>query len=478
MSQIVTLLLNQIELDENNHRYPATSSQRAALQTILDDQKGKLVNLARDIVKHDLNPSDLVIVISHPDYEDKYIVVEGNRRTAALKILENPRLLDEVQVPTSIVNAFKRASTVFNGQSTTPIKLSCCLVPDRDAADTWIERKHAGEMGGVGTVTWSTSQKRRFESRRGAPEIEQQAIEFLLAKKLIDKNVVPEIATTTLRRILTDPDVRNAIGLDRDKGQLYQKYPDTQVTKGLMRIVNDLRGIDTERGRKLNVDDVRNKADREKYIKNFDPTDLPDPNTRFDQKHLLGSIENATNAGESSESAENGNGTATAGSVAQPAHSRKKLIPHDQKLNIGNQTPRLKTIFAELKKIDIDKFTNASGVLLRVFIEISCDKYGEDNGLLGNNLRSNDPKSPRFGFKERAQLSDKMKVVARHLNRNGQLNPKELEAIETMLLNQDHPFLSVNLLHAYVHSGAYNPTPRELKDFWDNLQSMIIAIWS
>lgn len=481
MSRIVPVLLSQIELDEENHRYLDTSSQRAALQVILDDQKVKLVNLARDILTNGLNPSDLVIVVPHPDYQDKYIAVEGNRRVATLKILESPRLLDEVQVANNINNAFNQVSKAFKQQSSMPIELNCCVVADRDEAETWIERKHGNEMEGVGIVKWDASQKRRFESKRGAPKIEQQAIEFLLERNLIDEDMVSQIATTTLGRILGDPYIRSQIGLDREKGQLYKRYPDAEVAKGLLRIVNDLLGKDTERGRKINVDDVRTKSDREKYIRDFDPDDLPNIDTRLEKKHSLEyspqTGEGSTEDGESSEPSSNTSGTSSGGTT-QTAHDRKKLIPYDQKLNIGNKSPRLKTVFSELKKIDIDKFTNAAGVLLRVFIEISCDKYGEDNGLLDQRLNSTDPQSNRFGFGERARLEDKMKVVVRHLKSKGQINLKDAEAIETIAKDKDGPFLNVNLLHTYVHSGAYNPSPRELKDFWDNVYSMIAAIWS
>lgn len=474
--------LNMIELDEHNHRYPTTSSQREALQTILNDQKIKLVNLARDIIEHGLNPSELVIIISHPDYQDKYVVVEGNRRVAALKILENPRLLNEIQVDTNIVNAFERASPNLISRFDTPVELNACLVANRNVADTWIERKHGNEMDGVGTVKWSTHQKRQFESKRGAPAIEQQVIEFLLAKELLNKDDAAEIHMSTLSRIVGDPDVRRHIGLDREKGQLYKKYPDKEVSKGLMRIVNDLLGNNIGIGRKLDTDDVRRKSDRERYIRNFTTDDLPNLDTRLQQKHPLEfdsqSGESASDNEKSNESAQESGGSVGGGGTARASHSRRRLIPHNQQLKIGNQTPRLKTVFAELKKIDIDQFTNAAGVLLRVFIEISCDKYGTDNGLMGKSLRSNDPSSPNFGFRERARLHNKMSVVANHLNLKEKLNPKELQAIKTVLSDKDNPFLTVDLLHSYAHSGAYNPNPRELKDFWDNLQIMLVAIWS
>ena len=92
--------------------------------------------------------------------------------------------------------------------------------------------------------------------------------------------------------------------------------------------------------------------------------------------------------------------------------------------------------------------------------------------------RSSDPQSSTFGFEERSRLNHKVKVVARQLEKVGAISPKELQAIETVLLDNNNAFLTVDLLHSYAHSGAYNPTPRELKDFWDNLQSMLIAIWS
>ena len=125
---------------------------------ILDDQKFKIVNLARDIIKLGLNPSENIIVISHPDYEGKFVVVEGNRRIAALKLLENPRLLDEIQVTSGIVGAIKRASLDLKKQFDAPIELNACLVDNRHSADTWIERKHGNEMDGVGTVKWSKHQ--------------------------------------------------------------------------------------------------------------------------------------------------------------------------------------------------------------------------------------------------------------------------------------------------------------------------------
>ena len=104
-------------------------------------------------------------------------------------------------------------------------------------------------------------------------------IEFLIGQELLKKGEVPGIHLSTLNRIIGDPDVRSRIGLDRDQGRLYKRYPNVEVSKGLMRIVNDLLGRNVSFGRKLNTDDVRHKADRLRYIGGFADEELPDLET-------------------------------------------------------------------------------------------------------------------------------------------------------------------------------------------------------
>ena len=94
MATFETFKLSELRLDENNYRTGPVSSQRAAIDAIIADQGPKLVNLAKDILEmRGLSPGEPLWV-----YRDTasgtYVVVEGNRRVTALKLMDNPLLAD------------------------------------------------------------------------------------------------------------------------------------------------------------------------------------------------------------------------------------------------------------------------------------------------------------------------------------------------------------------------------------------------
>ncbi|MGW1740590.1 hypothetical protein ACWCPQ_17470 [Nocardia sp. NPDC001965] len=83
--------IESLLLDERNPRFAEeVDSQEAAITELLAGAHSKLVNLAQDIAREGtLNPTELPVVVNE---DGDLIVVEGNRRLAALKLLRNPEL--------------------------------------------------------------------------------------------------------------------------------------------------------------------------------------------------------------------------------------------------------------------------------------------------------------------------------------------------------------------------------------------------
>src|SRR5208282_6080353 len=93
------LKIADLLLDLENPRISKAGGQNDALQKILEDQDAKLVALADSIIENGgLNPMDRLLVIKSPGNDGKYIVIEGNRRLAAIKILNNPAVLTGIEV--------------------------------------------------------------------------------------------------------------------------------------------------------------------------------------------------------------------------------------------------------------------------------------------------------------------------------------------------------------------------------------------
>jgi hypothetical protein len=147
--QYKNLRPSQVILDPENPRLPdGTSNDREAINRLLDDGADALVSLARDMAKTGrTNPAELPIAIKEGN---KYLIVEGNRRFAALKLLKDPAIADDDEQQKS----FRRAAAL----GAPPKTVLTLVMPSREEADPWIVLRHTGENNGVGVKRWSAGQ--------------------------------------------------------------------------------------------------------------------------------------------------------------------------------------------------------------------------------------------------------------------------------------------------------------------------------
>lgn len=90
------LHLSQLALDPENPRLPRDSvSDTASDDQLLPEfvKRYNLLELARSIADKGFTPhhAEALLVIAHPSREDHFVVVEGNRRLAALKLLTSQK---------------------------------------------------------------------------------------------------------------------------------------------------------------------------------------------------------------------------------------------------------------------------------------------------------------------------------------------------------------------------------------------------
>lgn len=92
MAKPKILKLNDLQVNTENYRYEPVASQKEAIDTMVSDQGEKLFKLAEHIIINGLNPNDRIQVVASSVHKAKFNVVEGNRRTVAVKLLNNPDL--------------------------------------------------------------------------------------------------------------------------------------------------------------------------------------------------------------------------------------------------------------------------------------------------------------------------------------------------------------------------------------------------
>ncbi|WP_404352663.1 hypothetical protein LG324_06855 [Phycicoccus jejuensis] len=152
---------SQTLLDPQNPRLPdGTSNDKEAVNRLLAEGYPQLLALARDLCNRgEANPTELPIAWKDGS---KYVVFEGNRRFAALKLLADPKLADDPAHQA----AFTRLSE--SGKKP-PRTIYCAITKSREEADPWLTLRHTGANEGVGVRTWSTQQTALHRKRMKAP---------------------------------------------------------------------------------------------------------------------------------------------------------------------------------------------------------------------------------------------------------------------------------------------------------------------
>lgn len=466
MSRKLTLKLSNLYLDLKNPRYEEQRSQNEALNTIASDQKEKLLFLLRDIIKNGLNPSDIPIVMPDKDRVNGYIVLEGNRRIAALKLFKKPAILK------STVMRQKYSKLNEKHKDDIVKSIECLVVDTRDAANLWIERKHEGEMNGAGTVKWNSEQSSRFRANNNGKDTRVlQLIDFMKAAMADDYEFAEQLSNTkvtNLERLLSTPAVCTELGLDYDHGEYSSTYEWSEVMKGLRAVVRRLSD------NHFSVNDIYHKKDRVDFIKAIPREELPDKTRTvtvpwklkdFNAENKPAQVDNAEGKDIEDSKQEDTQKKAETQAQQERPTSRDTFLPEDFILAIPND--RVNRIYSELKLLSHNTMTNTCAVMLRVFLELSADCYLETFGLLKEGVLS----GSRNG-----DLKSKINLVIKHLCDKKYLDDAKAKGIRDEL-NANQGTYSVDTLNAYVHNLDFNPKPENLMIAWDNIKPFVMAMW-
>ena len=468
MSRRLTILLSNLYLDLQNPRYEEQKSQNDALNTIAGEQKGKLLVLLKDILENGLNPSDVPIVMYDPTRGNGYVVLEGNRRIAALKLYKKPGILTNVMVR----QRYRKLHDEYKGKAIKSVE--CLVVNSREEANLWIERKHEGEMNGAGTVRWDNVQKSRFlANKNGKDSRAVQLIDFIKAAAEGDKEVVDslqKVSATNLERLLGTPDVRSTLGLEYNHGEYSSRFEWREVLKGLKAVVKRL----SQDG--FNVQNIYHKEDRIGFINTIPVEELPDKAKKTEtiwkikdfslSNHLSRTKGNGDETTVDDEKEAEGD-SSESNNTAQSERPTNRTMFLPEALTLSIPSDRVNRIYSELKLVSHQTMPNTCAVMLRVFLELSADCYLENFGLLKDGILS----GSRAG-----DLKSKINMVIKSLCDNHYLDDSKAKGIRDEI-NARQGAYCVDTLNAYVHNLDFNPKPENLMLAWDNIQPFVVAMW-
>ncbi len=422
--------------DETNPRLSQPSmGQRGALRALATLLDRKLLKLAEDIVTYGVDPGSLPIVVSADKDANRYIVLDGNRRLAALKSLENPESISGAVQPTTL----EELRNLSRRYQSSPVEtVRCLVVKTKEEANHWIELRHQGQKEGAGVLPWGADESSRWRARSGKVEFHTQALNFLEDSGSLSAGKRSGKWTTTFKRLIGTPEVRAKLGIGLNEGELQILGDTSRVAKALMYVVDDIvAGKTTSRT-------ISSKEDRVKYAKNL-PTNVVVPPAS----------------------------PAQAKATSRPAKKVKKLkpvrakardilIPDDCILKVVDA--RCAEIETELRTLSLDSYPNAISVLFRVFVELSTDVHITKKKLTGVSADNS--------------LNKKIESVLSDLLSHKKLTKQQATPVRRACQKDSFLAPSILMMHGYVHNQHIFPAPSDLRAHWNNLQPFVSAIWS
>lgn len=448
MTQVLPVPTSKLDFDLQNPRYPPQASQRHALEKILLSNLAKTLKLAEHIVENGQNPIDLIA--AYETEARRFVVLEGNRRTAVLKVLNKPVLLDTLPHATGTAAFSKRMKLLAARVAKERVsKVNLVSFSTREDADVWIHLKHTGENEGAGTVDWDGTQSARF--RKG--DVGLNLLDFGKANgwfadsELTKRGAFP---ISTFNRLLGDPGVRKAMGVDIAGGKLSSNVALNDLGKIVTQVVADLASGN------WNVTTLKSKADRKNYVDQLPKSCLP--NTAEELVPWEVTLDDANE----------GQNPSPKPRVRERALSRSALIPKQFVITTSEESPRLNKIYRELKSLAVERHPNAVAVLLRTFMELSLDDYLKRCSVTMIRAEA-----------RRTTLADKANSVAAHLKKLGLFEKDQEGIVHRLVGSGDAPkaeVVSITTLHSFVHSRRAAPLGSELLTIWDNISGFMHLI--
>lgn len=488
-------VVDDLHLDPRNVRLesPDGVTEADIAQDLFSNEE--VLGLVDGIAKVGYLTHEVPIVVSR---DGLLVVVEGNRRVAALKAIQNPYMVPYFQVQVT-----KIANTIQNRDSLRKIRVK--LAPSDDDANQLIGAIHTG------------SQRRAWSPTRQAAFFQAQLDSGKKARDLIDQYPTVDVKKFILRSQFlqlfklasySDLELKSFVSNRRfPVSTLERLYPNSEFLEILGLTVND-RSLTIKRSlpeptfdalAEKVIGDVRvryidtrklNKMDSDFYKSYLNELRSLRADVMVGSSSASGGGPGSVAAGTSStggstgvlpENLTSGNtrqsgvaaknnaapGSSTPMPTPPPKPARRSNYLEMADIEVGSKFPlSVQSIAAELSKINISLYPNATLDLLRTFLEKTVKAHAE---LEGVDIRT------VFSLNGYVYLSHALEWLEKYFRDNGQV-PMAQVAKKIRSSKVAGYVASMDHMNAVNHNHRIHASVEDVRECWATMHEMVRVV--
>ena len=465
-----TVKVGNLLLDPCNTRIPRvnqTNDQRALLHELVAHES--IWKLAKSIALLGLFPTERMVVMPHGR---DYVVLEGNRRLAAIKLLLNPELAQT----SSMVTNYRRLAR--NIDLTPLVSIDVFIVESRLAAARMIAALHTKPA----RKSWRPAQKAQFYREMveegltprdvaqeiGVPEGEvRRSLRSELIYRIAQTFEFPSdvhkrlgsrhFPFTTLERFLERTAGQQFLGIKPDNTHGFQGilHPDrfravlTKIVTDIITLPGLTRQINTESEMRTYIQDAEQQIPLTKKKGSFTPDFFLDEPSRPEPP-----------------------------TPKKPKRKRRRstsIIPNDFECHVHE--PKVNALFGELRNINVRTQRNSSGVMLRVLLDVALWCFYKRTGSDADVIEHYDK-----NHKNRRRVENWTPSLRQLLSYGIEnhifpgMSADEYKSLRTLLAKDGNWIATIDILNEYTHNPQVQPTEQEVRTVWERIEPLLRII--
>jgi len=438
-----SLAIKDLSLWDENARFPEeyfNKSEKHLIDHFLKKKDFKIESFAKEVVgEFDLPQLEKIVVYSH---KNKHIILEGNRRVVVYKLLADPTLTND----SNIQSFFQELSSKI--KITNSFLLEALVTTDKDSGLRYVDRKHTKRNN---EVSWGEQERHNYKVRRGNATAKTEVFRYELGKLVRKLDLPDEMkdavlgkgSVTTFYRLIDSEPALKALGLQKNDDGTIKIKNQKEFNEKLKVIVFDIvtkRNID---GEKLDSRFLNKTKQKENYLNTIGASD---------KKRVEKEIKESTSTdifGNRVYSLKTPKGISL---YTERARQFQSLIDPILLLP-GVKSDKIKEVFTELQKINLDSCPTAGALLLRTLMDISVAEFADKLGIKSDNngyFRTDSGKT-------KESLKEKMDYISE------KFAPKDVK--DTVKIFNGNSVFTDNL-NKIAHSRYIFSSKDKVRGFW------------